>query len=90
VHHRLGIVVECRLKGLRVADVALNQLKTLVAQSAREVGSLDIRIVVRLEVVEADDPVATGQQRFGHVRAYETSRSGDQDGSFGHLGPPRR
>jgi hypothetical protein len=66
-----------RRAGVAVADVALDEAEAVAigpGQLARDF--VKVALVARGEIVEADDPLAIGQQRLDQVRPDETGRAG--------------
>ncbi|RLN13157.1 hypothetical protein C2845_PM09G05200 [Panicum miliaceum] len=72
-----------------VVDVALHDEHAVGAQQ-RAAGLLERRVVVGVEVVDADDAVAALAQGQRAVRAHEPGRARHQHGQPGALGGPRR
>ncbi len=62
----------------RVVNVARLGLQPL------QPGVLQGRVVIAVEVVDADHGLAARQQAAGGVKADETGRAGDEDGSLAH------
>jgi hypothetical protein len=65
-------------RGLR--DVELLEFEAGGACELAEASTLERRIVVVVEVVHPDDPVADVEQPAGHVHADESGGTGDEDG----------
>jgi len=66
-HARHAIGREGRVQRLRVADVALDERETIAREQPGDIAALDGRVVVRVEVVDADDALAARDQRLGQV-----------------------
>ena len=69
---------EQRLHGRAVGEVDPLEPESLLRLEPREAGLLERGVVVRVEVVEADDLVAARQQPFGDVVADEARGAGDE------------
>ncbi len=80
VGHGLDVILgQQGEQSLPVAHVGLDHAEVAVGGQPPLVGPLARRVIVVVEVVEADDRVATAQQALGQMAADETGRAGDQN-----------
>src|SRR5688500_1821057 len=70
---------ERRFHGRSVREVDSLEAESLLRLEPGEAGLLERGVVVRVEVVEADDFIAARQQAFGDVVADETGGTRDKD-----------
>ena len=71
------------LHRIAVGDIELREGKALDGLQRRAPRLLERRVVVGIEVVEAEHPLAAGEQGLGDVRADEAGCAGDDDGHPG-------
>ena len=64
----------------RLARSSLTKLKSFMRRQLGEPGLFQSHIVVVVEIVEADDLVATVQEALGHMKPDESRRAGDKNG----------
>jgi hypothetical protein len=80
VHHAVeALGREQRLHPGAVGHVQALEAKARLRRQPGQPGLLERRVVVVVEVVDADHLVAARQQALGHVHADEAGRAGDQD-----------
>jgi len=68
-----------RVQARGIGNVAFGEGKARVGAELCQPGMLQARVVVRVEVVDADDLIAALQQLLGHVHADEAGAAGDED-----------
>jgi hypothetical protein len=69
--HLGGVSLTRRLKGLRVGDVDLAKRKPIAIANLRKAIPLQLRIIIRVEAIEATDLMAPGQQDPSQMKSYE-------------------
>jgi hypothetical protein len=84
-HRRLASCVKSVSSAGAVADIQLVKLEAGVAGDLGEPPLLEAHIVRVVQVVDADDGVAVGQQQFRDLRADKPGCAGDEIG--GHTFP---
>jgi hypothetical protein len=70
---------EQRRDAVAVRHVHLREAEVRVRREPREPVGLERRVVVVVQVVQADDLVAAREQDLAHVHADESGRAGDED-----------
>jgi hypothetical protein len=70
------MVVDNALHLGSVADICLVEGKTRVLSERSKVGTLAIRVVIVVEVIDADHFIAAAKERFGQMTADETGHTG--------------
>jgi hypothetical protein len=72
-----------------VGEIEFRETEAFELGQLREARILQRRIVIGVEIVEADDGAAGFQQPPRDVKADETGGAGDEDGVTRHWSPPR-
>ena len=67
-----------------VGEIELDEAEAAILRELVEARLLERRIVVGVEIVEADDGAAIRQQPARHMKADEAGRAGDEDRISGH------
>ncbi len=75
-----AVVGDEAFDGVGVGQVGLVELEAVGVADGGEVGAFTGRVVVVVEVVEADDAVPVGDQSLDEVGADEPGGAGDEDG----------
>ncbi len=79
---REAVFGEQRRHAVTVGEIELNELEVLQFLQLVAPRFLELRIVVGVQVVEADDRAAVLQQALGHVEPDEAGRAGDENGLY--------
>ena len=70
-------------RGIGIRDVGLDEAEALVRRELRQAGVLQARVVIIVQVVDADHRMAFGQEPAGAMHANEAGRTGHDDGGSG-------
>src|SRR5438093_6402687 len=73
------VLAEKVLDGIGIADVSMDEREGARLSKLVEPRFLEPRVVIRIEVVDADDGLAAVEQPLRSVKANEAGRAGDED-----------
>ena len=74
----LGVFGGKRLDGLPYRDVPMLEGKGVVLQQPVAARFLQRHVIVVVQVIDTDDPLAAGKQRLGQVITDESGRAGNK------------